>query len=41
MWNKLPQTLVFKLFLSYLVVILIGAMVLGLVVERLVDANGR
>ncbi len=38
MWNKLPQTLVFKLFLSYLVVILIGAMVLGLVVEIVIPS---
>ncbi len=33
MRNKLSQTLVFKLFMSYLVVLLIGAMVLALVVE--------
>ena len=33
MWHKFSQTLAFKLFLSYLVIILVGAGVLTLVVE--------
>ena len=36
MWNKLRQTLAFKLFVSYLVVILAGGIVLALVVEIII-----
>lgn len=36
MWNKLRQTLAFKLFVSYLVVILVGGIVLTLVVEIII-----
>jgi histidine kinase len=38
MWKKLPHTLAFKLFLSYLVVILIGVVVLALVAEIVIPS---
>ena len=38
MWHKLGHTLAFKLFLSYLVVILIGVFVLALVVEIVIPS---
>ena len=38
MWHKLSRTLVLKLFLSYLVVLLIGAIVLALVVEIVIPS---
>ena len=36
MWNKLRQTFAFKLFISYLAVILVGGIVLALVVEIII-----
>lgn len=38
MWNKLRQSLAFKLFISYLIVILAGTIVLALVVEIVIPS---